>query len=240
MNALITGGTKGIGKAIAQNLAQSGYNLILTYASDRQNADNVSQNFTEIYNIDVKILQADIADKKSIALINNYLTENNLLLDVLIFNAGLTLRTSFEEMILSQWEKVFFANIHFPVFLLQSIVNKINKKGCVIFTGSLMGIEPHSMSLAYGVTKSAVHALVKNMVKFLEPYNIRINAVAPGFVDTQWQKDKPQEIRKNIENNISLKRFGQPQEIAQAYKMLIDNEYFNGEVVVISGGYSFR
>ncbi|MCL1867777.1 MAG: SDR family oxidoreductase [Paludibacter sp.] len=240
MNALITGGTKGIGKAVAEILAESGYNLILTYANDAQNAENVAKNISERFVVNVDILQADISDEKSIALISNYLEERKQLLDTLIFNAGLTLRNSFEEMKLAEWEKVFFANVHFPVFLLQSIVKQINKGGNVIFTGSLMGIEPHSVSLAYGVTKSAIHALVKNLVKFLAPYNIRVNAIVPGFVDTLWQKSKPHEIRLNIENKISLGRFCYPQEIAQVYKMLIDNAYFNGELVTVSGGYSFK
>jgi 3-oxoacyl-[acyl-carrier protein] reductase len=240
MNVLITGGTKGIGKSVAETLAASGYNLILTYGNDTQNAENVAKNISQRFAVNVNILQADIADIKSIELISNYLAANNLLLDALIFNAGLTLRSSFEETQLAEWQKVFFANIHFPVFLLQRIVNQINQGGSVIFTGSLMGVEPHSVSLAYGVTKSAIHALVKNLVKFLTPYNIRVNAVAPGFVDTEWQKNKPQEVRRNIENKISLGRFCEPQEIAQVYKMLIDNAYFNGEVVTVSGGYSFR
>ena len=110
----------------------------------------------------------------------------------------------------------------------------------LVFTGSLMGIQPHSVSLAYGVTKSAVHALVKNMVKFLVPYELRVNAVAPGFVDTEWQKTKPAEIRRNIENKVSLGRFCDPEELAEVYKMLIENSYFNGEVVVVDGGYSYK
>lgn len=240
MNALITGGTKGIGKAVAELLAKNGYNLILTYVNDIQNAENTAINISEHFAVNVDILQADISEKKSITLINNYLSEKNIQLDTLIFNAGLTLRTSFEETQLYEWEKVFFANIHFPVFLLQSIIKHINKGGNVIFTGSLMGIEPHSVSLAYGVTKNAIHAIVKNLVKFLTPYNIRVNAVAPGFVDTEWQKNKPQEIRRNIENKIALGRFCEPQEIAQVYKMLIDNHYFNGEIITVSGGYSFK
>ena len=79
----------------------------------------------------------------------------------------MTCRDPFEELSFEDWERVFFANIHFPVFLLQKIVGRINKGGSIVFTGSLMGIQPHSVSLAYGVTKSAVHALVKNMGKFL-------------------------------------------------------------------------
>ena len=146
----------------------------------------------------------------------------------------------FEELSFEDWERVFFANIHFPVFLLQKIVGRINKGGSIVFTGSLMGIQPHSVSLAYGVTKSAVHALVKNMVKFLVPYELRVNAVAPGFVDTEWQKTKPAEIRRNIENKVSLGRFCDPDELAEVYKMLIENSYFNGEVVVVDGGYSYK
>ena len=75
---------------------------------------------------------------------------------------------------------------------------------------------------------------------FLAPYALRVNAVAPGFVDTEWQKTKPAEIRRNIENKVSLGRFCDPDELAEVYKMLIENSYFNGEVVVVDGGYSYK
>ena len=129
--------------------------------------------------------------------------------------------------------------MHFPVFLLQRIVERI-RGGSVVFTGSLMGIEPHATSLAYGVTKAAVHALAKNLVKFLTPYGIRVNAVAPGFVDSEWQKDKPAEIRRNIEQKLALGRFCRPEEVADIYKMLIENPCFDGEIVVAGGGYAYK
>ena len=206
---LITGGTKGIGKAVASCLGKAGYNLILTYASDQATAEEVRSELVGRFDIQVSILRADISDRNTIGVIED-------------------------------WDRVFFANIHFPIFLLQKIVGRINKGGSIVFTGSLMGIQPHSVSLAYGVTKSAVHALVKNMVKFLVPYELRVNAVAPGFVDTEWQKTKPAEIRRNIENKVSLGRFCDPDELAEVYKMLIENSYFNGEVVVVDGGYSYK
>lgn len=238
--ALITGGTKGIGKAVASCLGKAGYNLVLTYATNEKTAGMVAEELQRESDIRVWTLKADIADRNSIDRIETFLTETGIRLDALIINAGLTCRDPFESLSLEEWERVFFANVHFPVFLLQRIVGLMNEGGSVVFTGSLMGIQPHSVSLAYGVTKSAVHALVKNLVKFLVPYKLRVNAVAPGFVDTEWQKSKPAEIRKNIENKVALSRFCAPEEVADVYKMLIENNYFNGEVVVVDGGYSYK
>ena len=121
-----------------------------------------------------------------------------------------------------------------------SVMFCMGKKYNVDLTSFISGEEPHSVSLVYGVTKSAVHALVKNLVKFLVPYEVRVNAVAPGFVDTEWQKTKPAEIRQNIERKVSLGRFCEPSELAEVYKMLIENSYLNGEVIVVDGGYSYK
>jgi Dehydrogenases with different specificities (related to short-chain alcohol dehydrogenases) len=239
--ALITGGTKGIGKSVAVSLAGKGYDLILTYSSDPSVAQKTVE---ELQNVSstakIHLLQADSTSADAISCIGKFLTENDIILDTVIFNAGVTCRDTFEQISLPDWERVFFANVHFPVFLLQSIVDRLEKGGSVVFTGSLMGIEPHSVSLAYGVSKSAVHALVKNLVKFLVPYHIRVNAVAPGFVDTEWQKTKPAEVRKSIESKISVDRFAAPDEIAEVFLMLIDNKYFNGEIVVVDGGYLYK
>lgn len=236
----ITGGTKGIGRAVAERLAADGCDLLLTYASDAVAAESTGDALRQRYGIQVNVLQADIANPQSIDVIENYLRKHDIRLDVMVFNAGLTCRDPFGSLVLEDWERVFFANVHFPVFLLQRIIDRMNAGGCVVFTGSSMGIHPHSVSLAYGVTKSAVHALVQNLVKFLTPYQIRVNGVAPGFVDTEWQKTKPAEIRRNIENKVSLGRFCEPEEVADVYRMLIENNYFNGEVVVVDGGYSYK
>lgn len=237
---LITGGTKGIGKAVATEMAKAGYNLVLTYASDESAATVFVRQLQIEYNIKAYILCADISVKESIDTIYSFLIEHEIKLASIIFNAGLTSRVSFEEISLDDWEKVFFANIHFPVFLTQRLLPNIEVGGNIVFTGSLMGVYPHSVSLAYGVTKSAVHSLVQNMVKFMAPYKIRVNAIAPGFVDTEWQKTKSTEIRKRIEDKIALERFCDPEELAQIYKLIVENNYLNGEIITVSGGYSYK
>ena len=235
---LITGGTKGIGRAVANCLAKAGYQLILTYASDTKAAEATCTTLRQAHGVRVELLRADITDPRAVDEINVFLRGAERRLDALVLNAGITCRDPFEQIQPADWLRVFQANVHFPVFLLQRIVDLLNEKGSVVFTGSLMGIEPHSVSLAYGVTKSAVHALVKNLVKFMAPYGLRVNAVAPGFVDTEWQKTKPKEIRQNIERKVALGRFCDPDELAEVYKMLIENSYFNGEIVVVAVSYT--
>lgn len=237
---LITGGTKGIGKAVAESLAAAGYNLILIFNNDENAAQKLQNEIIEKYSVIVHVLKADISSESSIDVIHFFLEENKIRIFSLIFNAGITSRAPFEEITQNDWCKVFYANVHFPVFLLQKLLKNIEKGGNVVFTGSLMGIYPHSVSLSYGVTKSAVHALIKNLVKFLVPYQIRVNGIAPGFVDTDWQKTKPVEIRQNIESKIALERFCGPDELAEIYKLIVENSYLNGEIITVSGGYSYK
>jgi 3-oxoacyl-[acyl-carrier protein] reductase len=239
-HALITGGTKGIGKSIARCLGKMGYHLILTYATDTATARKFCAALRNECHNEVIALQADSSDPQAIDLVADSLRNEGIRPDVLIFNAGITCRDSLEEMKYEDWERVFFANVHFPVFLIQRLLGEINKGGSVIFTGSLMGIQPHATSLSYGVTKASIHALVKNLVKFLVPYEIRVNAVAPGFVDTEWQKNKPTEIRRRIESKIALGRFCDPDELAGIYQLLIENSYINGEIIIADGGYSYQ
>lgn len=238
--ALITGGTKGIGKAVAERLLNEGWGtIILTYFSDDDTAATTYKNLTFLYpEAVIIVLKADCGHLNSISTIDNYLIENGISLDAILFNAGATDRTGFGEITPENWQRVFDVNINFPTFLLQQIEARLNSGSSITFTGSLMGIHPHSVSLSYGVSKAAVHALVKNLVKVLAPKQIRINGIAPGFVNTEWQKEKPLNQKWNINKKIALGRFCEPSELADAYWFLINNEYVNGEILVIDGGYS--
>jgi 3-oxoacyl-[acyl-carrier protein] reductase len=130
-------------------------------------------------------------------------------------------------------------NITVPVFLIQKLLPIMNQGASIIFTGSSMAVFPHSVSLAYGISKSAVNALVRNLVKFLKPYSIRVNCVAPGFVDTGWHLNKTSEAKENIIKKLSIERFAKPEEIAAAFMFVLDNHYINGEILTIDGGYDY-
>lgn len=240
VNALITGGTRGIGYAVAERLAHENYGLILTYVSNEESAEAAKTSLLEAGAPEVHLIRADATQASAIEELGASVRKLGVTIDALVFNAGITRRESFEGMSLESWQDVFFANVHFPTFFLQRNIDLLAPEASVTFTGSLMGVHPHGTALSYGVTKATVHALVKNLVKFLAPKGFRVNAVAPGFVDTEWQKDKPAEIRASIESKIALGRFCDPTELGDVYWLLINNGYMNGEVITVDGGYSYR
>lgn len=184
-SAVITGGTKGLGRAIAIELLEGGFNVLLSYGSDGEAAAvcqaELSGRFPERL---IGTVQADAASLESVDVLEDAVREHFGSLDVLVLNAGLTERGDLEDVTVEGWQRVMDANVTVPVFLIQRLAPLMREGGSVLFTGSLMGIQPHSMSLAYGVTKASVHALVQNLVKFLAPRGIRVNGVAPGFIDT--------------------------------------------------------
>lgn len=238
-SALITGGTKGIGFSVARELAMRAYALVITYASDDDAAQKAREELLALGAKTIFLVKDDGQDYTKINSLVEILSEVGGI-DLVIFNAGITDRSPLEGIDPVSWEKVFQVNLNYPLFVLQRLLQSIRPGGCILFTGSMMGVYPHSLSLAYGVSKAAVHALVKNLVKFLEPYGLRVCAIAPGFVDTDWQKDKPQEIRQSIESKLALHRFLSLDEVAKAYMYAIDNAYCNGEVIELTGGYNYR
>lgn len=239
---LITGGTKGIGLAVARALLPSVDRMILTYGADKERAEAVKAEL-EAEHPHLKqllVLSSDIEAPGSAKVLADKLKEMNVIPDAVVLNAGVTNRTSFWDIEEEDWMKVLQGNLLYNIMLIRHFGKLMPKGSCFVATGSLMGLHPHSVSIPYGVSKSSLHALVKNMVKELSPLGIRINGVIPGFIDTEWQKNKPLEVRRSIESKIALQRFATPDEIAKIYKMMVETDYLNGELIVVDGGYSYR
>ena len=237
---LVTGGTKGIGKAIVLKYLHQGCYAIITYSSDDETAELFQRELDVNYKDKYEIIKADLSKIEEVKILCNIIRCKYRKIDYLILNAGATNRNSFSDMTIDEWNYVINVNLTMPFFIVQSLVDCIIKGGSILFIGAVMGIYPHAISIPYAVSKAGVHMLSRQLVKHLAPYKITVNTIAPGFVDTPWQKSKPLEQRIRIENKIALKRFALPEEIAQLCWDISQNAYINGSLLEIDGGYCYE
>lgn len=237
---LVTGGTKGIGKAIVLKYLHQGCYAIITYSSDDETAELFQRELDVNYKDKYEIIKADLSKIEEVKIMCNIIRCKYRKINYLILNAGATNRNSFSDMTIDEWNYVINVNLTMPFFIVQSLVDCIINGGSILFIGSVMGIYPHAISIPYAVSKAGVHMLSRQLVKHLAPYKITVNTIAPGFVDTPWQKSKPLEQRIRIENKIALKRFALPEEIAQLCWDISQNAYINGSLLEIDGGYCYE
>lgn len=237
---LVTGGTKGIGKAIVLKYLHQGCYAIITYSSDDETAELFQRELDVNYKDKYEIIKADLSKIEEVKIMCNIIRCKYRKIDYLILNAGATNRNSFSDMTIDEWNYVINVNLTMPFFIVQSLVDCIIKGGSILFIVAVMGIYPHAISIPYAVSKAGVHMLSRQLVKHLAPYKITVNTIAPGFVDTPWQKSKPLEQRIRIENKIALKRFALPEEIAQLCWDISQNAYINGSLLEIDGGYCYE
>ena len=237
---LVTGGTKGIGKAIVLKYLHQGCYAIITYSSDDETAELFQRELDVNYKDKYEIIKADLSKIEEVKIMCNIIRCKYRKIDYLILNAGVTNRNSFSDMTIDEWNYVINVNLTMPFFIVQSLVDCIIKGGSILFIGAVMGIYPHAISIPYAVSKAGVHMLSRQLVKHLAPYKITVNTIAPGLVDTPWQKSKPLEQRIRIENKIALKRFALPEEIAQLCWDISQNAYINGSLLEIDGGYCYE
>lgn len=228
--AVVTGGTSGMGYGVAQMLLSKGYKVFATY---------VGPDFEE----DIDNFEAhkiDQSKRVEVYQFINYVKSQTDHLDCLVCNAGVSIRRGFTEMKDSEWDIMMEVAVNSHYIMCREFYPIIPNGSRILFTGSQMGLHPHATVLAYGVTKSAVHALVKNLVKEFEGTGTTVNAIVPGFVDTPWQKEKPEQIKQNIYKKTAIHRFASIDEIVDAFRFCIENPFVNGSLIEVNGGYCYK
>ena len=228
--AVVTGGTSGMGLGVAKMLIKKGYYVFATY---------VGPDFEE----DLENYEAHKTDqtkREEVYRFINYVKSQTNHLDCLVCNAGVSVRRGFTDMKDSEWDAMMEVAVNSHYIMVREFYPIIPKSSRILFTGSQMGLHPHATVLAYGVTKAAVHALVKNLVKEFEGTGTTVNAVVPGFVDTPWQTAKPEEIKQNIYRKTAIHRFAQVEEIVDAFRFCIENPFVNGSLLEVNGGYCYK
>lgn len=228
--AIVTGGTSGIGLGVARMLIGKGYRVYATY---------VGPDFEEKID-NFEAVKVDQSDRKQLYAFIERIKKQCDSVDCIICNAGLSIRKSFTETTDRDWDTMMEVAVNSHYILIRELYGLIPEGSRIVFTGSQMGLMPHAMVLAYGVTKSAVHALAKNLVKEFEGTGTTVNAVVPGFVETPWQKEKPEEIKQNIYRKTAIHRFASVDEVVDAYRFCIENPFVNGSLIEVNGGYSYK
>lgn len=228
--AIVTGGTSGIGLGVSKMLIKKGYHVIATYVGEIKFEIPVGMD----------VFECDQTSREQTYKFIKYVKERCETIDCIICNAGISIRKSFTETTDNDWDKTMEVAVNSHYIIIRELYSKISSGSRIVFTGSQMGLHPHATVLSYGVTKSAVHALVKNLVKEFAGTNTTVNAVVPGFVETPWQKEKPEEIKQNIYKKTAIHRFASIDEIVQGFEFCIDNPFVNGSLIEINGGYCFK
>ena len=211
----VTGGSRGIGKAIALKYAQNGYNVIINYVSDKTNVEELQKEFTKL-NVECLIEKADVSKSEEVEQIVKKAIEKFNKIDVLVNNAGITRDGLLMRMKEEDFDKVIEINLKGTFLVTKSVIPYMLKKrdGKIINLASVVGVTGNAGQCNYSASKAGIIGFTKSIAKELASRNIRANAIAPGFIDTDMTSILSDEVKDSINVQIPMKRMGTTQEIA--------------------------
>lgn len=236
---IVTGGSRGIGAAIVEELASNNYNIVLNYNNSEQSAKQI-QNELKENGINIEIFKADVSKRDEVKELIDFAIKKYNNIDVLINNAGIDQIKLFMDTTDEDWKNIIQTNLTSVFYCSQEVLKNMihNKNGCIINISSIWGITGASCEVAYSASKAAIDGMTKALAKEMGPSNIRINSIAPGFVETDMNKNIPEEEIEEIKNEIPLGRISKPEEITKSIKWLIEDEYVTGQIISVNGGWN--
>lgn len=240
MTVLITGGSGGIGAAVAERFASIGMNVVIHYLKSHELANEVARKCIS-YGSKVLTTSADLRSRDDILKMKEKLENHQMLPDILVNNAGISHYGMLSEVTDEAWNQVMDVNLKGMFMCTQIFMPHMiaQKYGRIINVSSIWGISGASCEVLYSTTKGGVNAFTKSLAKELAPSGVTVNAVAPGAVDTLMLEHFDQQEKEHIQNEIPAGRFAQPSEIASLvyFIALPESSYITGQIISPNGGW---
>jgi 3-oxoacyl-[acyl-carrier protein] reductase len=236
--AIVTGGAKGIGRAIVEELATQGIQVILNYKKSEKQAIKVKEELTQ-KGCKVEICKADVSKREEVQKVVQFAKSTYGKIDILVNNAGIDKYNLFTEITDEEWNEILSNNLNSVFYMSQEVVRDMikNKKGCIINISSIWGMTGASCEVAYSVSKAGIDGLTKALAKEVAPSGIRVNSIAPGMIMTDMNKVFSEDELKYMKEQIPLRKFGKPEDIAKCVSWLIEDEYTTGQIISPNGGW---
>nr|MDO8045314.1 3-oxoacyl-ACP reductase family protein [Candidatus Baldrarchaeota archaeon] len=237
--ALITGSSRGIGKAIALRLAKEGANIAINYLKNREKAEKVAMEARK-YGVEAKIYQADVSNYQQVEEMVRKIVKDFNTIHILVNNAGIIPQHySIFDIPLEEWEKILAVNLTGVFNCTKAVVPVMikNREGKIINISSVAGKMGGTVGPHYAASKAGIIGMTFSLAQELLKYNITVNAIAPGPIETEMVQSISEERRKIILSRVPMGRFGKTEEVAEAVIFLIKCDYVTGEVIDINGGY---
>lgn len=237
--ALITGGTRGIGREIALELSRCGVNIAITYNSNEEKALKVIEEIKE-NNVNAIALKANVSKEEDVLNLVESVEKELGTIDILVNNAGVTKDNLLIRMKADEWDEVIDVNLKGTFLCTKAVAKGMMKKkyGKIINIASVVGVMGNPGQGNYSASKAGVIGFTKSMAKELSSRGIRVNAIAPGFIATDMTDVLKDEIKEEMIKYIPLKKFGDPKDIANLVVFLASDkaDYITGQVINVDGG----
>ncbi len=238
--ALITGGSRGIGKKIAEKFARNGYNIVINYVSEKTDVNKLESDLSQNGKVEVLCIKCDVTDFNSCQEMVKEAVNKFGKIDVLINNAGITKDNLLMRMKEEDFDKVINVNLKGTFNMTKNVISYMMKKrsGRIVNISSVVGVSGNSGQANYAASKAGIIGFTKSVAKELASRNILANAVAPGFIETDMTDVLSESVKESIYSQIPLKKMGKPEEVANAVYFLgsDENTYITGQVLNVDGG----
>ncbi len=235
---LVTGASRGIGNNIAKTLAHENI-VIANYNKSEKEAIQLQEELKK-ENINIDIMKADVSKRDEVENMISTILSKYGRIDVLINNAGISQYKLFTDITDAEWDNIINTNLKSNFIVTQEVVkNMIHRQnGLIINISSIWGVTGAAMEVAYSTSKAGIIGLTKSLAKELGPSNIRVNAIAPGMIDTSMNSKFSEEEINEIKEEIPLEKIGRPEEITKCIKWLLEDTYTTGQIISINGGWN--